>query len=66
VLHRQEASGGGAGLTGLAERVTAAGGELAAGPHPDGGFEVRAVFPLDPPPAVSATAAATAQEPAFR
>ncbi len=64
-LHRQEPSGGGAGLTGLAERVTAAGGELAAGPHPDGGFVVHAVFPLDPPPAVSATAA-PAQEPAFR
>jgi signal transduction histidine kinase len=41
------ASGGGAGLTGLAERVTAAGGELTAGPQPDGGFSVRATFPLD-------------------
>jgi signal transduction histidine kinase len=55
VLHRPEA-GGGAGLTGLAERVTAAGGELTAGPHPDGGFAVRAVFPLDPSPVVSTTA----------
>jgi signal transduction histidine kinase len=42
--------GGGAGLTGLAERVTATGGKLTAGHRPDGGFAVRASFPLDPPP----------------
>jgi signal transduction histidine kinase len=43
-------TGGGAGLTGLAERVTAAGGDLTAALQPDGGFAVRAAFPLDPPP----------------
>ncbi|NMI00135.1 sensor histidine kinase [Pseudonocardia acidicola] len=37
---------GGAGLVGLAERVRAAGGELATGPGPDGGFVVQALFPL--------------------
>jgi signal transduction histidine kinase len=57
-------AGGGTGLTGLAERVTAAGGELTAGPRPDGGFTVRAVFPLDPAPVVPASAPRE-QEPAF-
>jgi signal transduction histidine kinase len=47
---RRPDTGGGAGLTGLAERVSAAGGDLTAGPRPDGGFAVRAAFPLDPPP----------------
>jgi signal transduction histidine kinase len=47
---RRPDAGGGAGLTGLAERVTAAGGDLTAGPQPDGGFAVRASFPLDPRP----------------
>jgi signal transduction histidine kinase len=56
--------GGGAGLTGLAERVTAAGGALTAGPQPDGGFAVRAVFPLDPPPPTP-VAPAREQEPAL-
>jgi signal transduction histidine kinase len=62
---RHPEAGGGAGLTGLAERVTAAGGELTAGPQPDGGFAVRAIFPLDPRPTPSAPAART-QEPAVR
>ncbi len=47
---RRPDAGGGAGLTGLAERVTAAGGNLTAGPQPNGGFAVRAAFPLDPAP----------------
>jgi signal transduction histidine kinase len=47
---RRPDAGGGAGLTGLAERVSAAGGDLTAGAQPDGGFAVRAAFPLDPPP----------------
>ncbi len=51
VVPRRREAGGGAGLTGLAERVSAAGGCLTAGPRPDGGFAVRAVFPLDPAPA---------------
>ncbi|QCX75950.1 Nitrate/nitrite sensor protein NarX [Streptomyces sp. YIM 121038] len=36
---------GGFGLVGLAERVRALGGHLAAGPRPGGGWEVRAVLP---------------------
>lgn len=39
------AHGGGFGLVGLKERVTALGGELHAGPHGGHGWEVRAVFP---------------------
>ncbi|WSQ07503.1 histidine kinase [Streptomyces sp. NBC_01231] len=39
------AHGGGFGLVGLKERVTALGGELHAGPWDGGGWEVRAVFP---------------------
>ncbi|WP_248961448.1 sensor histidine kinase [Sphaerisporangium perillae] len=35
----------GSGLTGLAERVQAAGGTLAAGPRPDGGFQLRVLVP---------------------
>ncbi|MFI0448561.1 sensor histidine kinase [Actinomadura sp. 6N118] len=37
----------GTGLQGLAERVAAAGGELAAGPDGDGTFRVRASVPLE-------------------
>ncbi|MYW66784.1 sensor histidine kinase [Streptomyces sp. SID8379] len=37
----------GTGLTGMRERVAAAGGTLRAGPRDAGGFEVRAVLPLD-------------------
>jgi signal transduction histidine kinase len=44
---------GGAGLAGLAERVGSAGGELTAGPRPDGGFAVSATFPLESAPAVA-------------
>ncbi len=40
---------GGHGLTGMAERAAAVGGQLTAGPHPDGGFEVRATLPLNAP-----------------
>ena len=41
-----EAGDGGFGLVGLAERVRAEGGQLAAGPRPDGGFTVSARLPL--------------------
>ncbi|WP_242894933.1 sensor histidine kinase [Actinomadura litoris] len=41
-------SGGGRGLTGLAERVRVAGGTLRAGPSGDGGFEVVAEMPVAP------------------
>ncbi|GAA4083824.1 sensor histidine kinase [Actinomadura miaoliensis] len=41
-------AGGGHGLTGMRERVAAAGGELSYGPGPDGrGFRVAAVLPLE-------------------
>lgn len=38
--------GGGHGLTGMAERAAAAGGEVTAGALPEGGFEVVARLPL--------------------
>ncbi|MFF5701920.1 sensor histidine kinase [Streptomyces sp. NPDC012794] len=41
--------GAGHGLLGMRERAGMLGGELAAGPRPDGGYEVSAVLPLDPP-----------------
>jgi signal transduction histidine kinase len=40
-------AGGGHGLLGMRERVTAVGGELVVGPRPQGGFGVRAVLPLE-------------------
>ncbi|GAA2799415.1 sensor histidine kinase [Saccharopolyspora taberi] len=40
--------GGGHGLIGMRERVSLVRGEFAAGPLPDGGFEVNARLPLDP------------------
>ncbi|MBT2211953.1 sensor histidine kinase [Actinomadura sp. NEAU-AAG7] len=51
-------SGGGRGLTGLAERVRVAGGTLRAGTSGDGGFEVVAEMPVAP------TAPAAPQGPA--
>ncbi|MEU2971505.1 sensor histidine kinase [Nocardiopsis alba] len=36
----------GYGLTGLSERVALAGGEVSAGPCPDGGWRLRAILPL--------------------
>ncbi|MER6216504.1 sensor histidine kinase [Streptomyces sp. NPDC001272] len=41
--------GVGHGLLGMRERAGMLGGELAAGPRPGGGYEVRAVLPMDPP-----------------
>lgn len=39
----------GFGLVGLAERVAALGGEIRTGPRAEGGFEVRAVLPVNGP-----------------
>lgn len=38
---------GGSGIAGMRERAAATGGELRAGPRPEGGFRVRARLPLD-------------------
>jgi signal transduction histidine kinase len=38
--------GAGHGIPGMRERVSAVGGTLTAGPHPDGGFKVTALLPL--------------------
>jgi signal transduction histidine kinase len=37
--------GDGLGIPGMLERVTSLGGDFAAGPTPDGRFEVRATLP---------------------
>ena len=41
------AATGGHGLIGMRERAKLHGGQLAAGPRPEGGFSVRATFPLN-------------------
>jgi MYXO-CTERM domain-containing protein len=43
----QTAVGSGKGLVGMRERAGALGGELEAGPRPEGGFRVRARLPLE-------------------
>ncbi|WP_433475618.1 sensor histidine kinase [Spirillospora sp. CA-142024] len=40
--------GGGYGLMGMRERAASVGGDLQAGPRPEGGFEVAATLPLQP------------------
>ena len=46
LLGRPPATGVGSGIAGMAERAAALGGELKAGPRPDGGFTVRARLPV--------------------
>ncbi|MFB4301949.1 sensor histidine kinase [Actinomadura sp. NTSP31] len=46
----RRAAAGGSGLTGLAERITAAGGRFTAGPGGDGTFRVTAAVPAAPAP----------------
>ncbi|MEW2077345.1 histidine kinase [Streptomyces sp. NPDC013433] len=46
---RKPGPAGGRGLAGLRARVRMLGGELEAGPRPEGGFEVRATIPSKPP-----------------
>ncbi|MGH2680225.1 MAG: histidine kinase [Actinomycetota bacterium] len=45
-----DTSGSGTGIVGMRERVTTLGGELEAGPRPEGGFRVRARLPVDGAP----------------
>jgi signal transduction histidine kinase len=65
---RDPLGGGGAGLTGLAERVASVGGQLSWGPTAAGGFAVRATFPFggQPAPAPVAPPAHEEQLPAVR
>jgi signal transduction histidine kinase len=43
---RDARNGSGHGIIGMRERVAVFGGQFAAGPGPDGGFRVRARFPI--------------------
>ncbi|MDA4891340.1 sensor histidine kinase, partial [Streptomyces sp. MS2A] len=43
---------GGFGLLGMRERAQSIGGDLCAGPRPEGGFEVTTALPLQPSAAV--------------
>ena len=43
---REPEAGGGHGIDGMRERALALGGDLEAGPRPDGGFRVRASLPV--------------------
>ena len=47
-----DAQGAGLGIAGMRERAELLGGQLTAGPRPDGGFQVRVRLPLQPEAAV--------------
>jgi signal transduction histidine kinase len=49
-------AGAGHGITGMTERAAALGGELTAGPRPEGGFEIVARLPIEPADAVGSAA----------
>ncbi|WP_435174090.1 sensor histidine kinase [Actinacidiphila sp. bgisy145] len=49
---RSAVPGGGYGLMGMRERAHSVGGDLHAGPRPEGGFDVTASLPIQPPPQV--------------
>lgn len=51
--HAAPVGDGGNGLKGMRERVVALGGNIATGPHADGGWEVLARVPQDPQSALS-------------
>jgi signal transduction histidine kinase len=48
--HRESGGGDGHGMTGMRERAVALSGQFIAGPHPDGGFQVRCVIPTSEQP----------------
>ncbi|MEV0176804.1 sensor histidine kinase [Streptomyces sp. NPDC050803] len=50
----ESAQTGGFGLMGMRERAHSVGGELCAGPRPEGGFEVTTALPLQPAAAAAA------------
>jgi len=55
-------TGGGNGLMGMRERVDAYNGQIAYGPSPGGGYQVRVIFPLDEDttrPGITSSEAAT-------
>lgn len=54
----RDGPGGGDGIIGMRERASVYGGELHAGPRPDGGFAVRARLPYDGPAAPAGPGAA--------
>lgn len=63
----QKSESGGHGLAGMRERVVRVGGDVRAGPRPDGGFRVEATIPLTTGQTAGAAAAPpTLQEPATR
>jgi two-component system sensor histidine kinase DesK len=45
------ATAAGAGLQGLRERLSSAGGRIEAGPRPEGGFRLSVILPMAPAPA---------------
>ncbi|MEO3751405.1 sensor histidine kinase [Streptomyces sp. B6B3] len=55
--------GGGYGLMGMRERAHSVGGELRAGPRPEGGFEVAAALPFQPRTPADAPARADSAAP---